>query len=167
MIHKVCRADSTLAQRFRYRCRIHRTFPGTTYLPYPTFQPASPHHTPPTPKNTQHSATLPPPPAAQNKTPRSPCKFVTPMSIRRSKKEFFCYTHRKKTPVRPSVKTNSLTHSLVVKKKKQSKKKQRLLLSKGGGDAWMQKGGKGGGDIAFELIYIYASHQVNGWTGDI
>lgn len=144
MIHKVCRADSTLAQRFRYRCRIHRTFPGTTYLPYPTFQPASPHHTPPapiTPSTAQPSLHLPP---CKTKPPVHRANLLLPCQYAAPRRSFFA-THTEKKDPRPSVKTNSLTHSLVVKKKKQTKKKKRLLLSKGGGDAWMQKGGKGGG----------------------
>lgn len=160
MIHKVCRADSTLAQRFRYRCRIHRTFPGTTYLPYPTFQPASPHHTPPapiTPSTAQPSLHLPP---CKTKPPVHRANLLLPCQYAAPRRSFFA-THTEKKDPRPSVKTNSLTHSLVVKKKKQTKKKKRLLLSKGGGDAWMQKGGKGGGILRLSS-YIYTSHQVNG-----
>lgn len=143
MIHKVCRADSTLAQRFRYRCRIHRTFPGTSYLPDPSFQPhlLSPPHT------KKHPAQRNPPSTSHRakQTPRSPCKFCY-IHINTPLQEGVFLLHTQKKDPRPSVKTNSLTHSLVVKKKKQSKKKQRLLLSKGRGDVnGCRRGGRGGG----------------------
>lgn len=153
MIHKVCRADSTLAQRFRYRCRIHRTFPGTTYLPYPTFQPASPHHTPPapiTPSTAQPSLHLPP---CKTKPPVHRANLLLPCQYAAPRRSFFA-THTEKRP--PSVRQNELTHSLTrSKKKKTNKKKKKAALVQGRGGCMDAEGGEGGGDIAFELIYIH------------
>lgn len=121
----------------------------------------SPH--PPRPNNTQHSATLPPPPAAQNKTPRSPCKFFY-IHINSPLQEGVFLLHTQKKDPRPSVKTNSLTHSLVVKKKNKQKKKKAALVQGRGLCKWMHGCIKEGGMNRWILrlssyIYIY---QVNG-----
>lgn len=160
MIHKVCRADSTLAQRFRYRCRIHRTFPGTTYLPYPTFQPASPHHTPPapiTPSTAQPSLHLPP---CKTKPPVHRANLLHPYQYAAPRRSFFA-THTEKRP--PSVRQNELTHSLTRSKKqnKTKKKKKGCSCPREGGMHGCRRGGRGGGILRLSS-YIYTSHQVNG-----
>lgn len=156
MIHKVCRADSTLAQRFRYRCRIHRTFPGTSYLPDPSFQPhlLSPPHT------KKHPAQRNPPSTSRRAKQNPPFTVQICYShVNTPLQEGVFLLHTQKKDPRPSVRPSKRTHSLVVKNKnKQSKKKKKgCSCPREGGMHGCRRGGRGGGILRLSS-YIYMHH---------